>query len=60
VLTELTPIAVAVAVVCLLHRYAGMRVWHAVACIIAGLVLAGSVAGPQLTQLISDLTGGFL
>lgn len=36
------------ALVFLLVRYAGLRAWHAVACVLLGFFLASSVLGPYI------------
>jgi drug/metabolite transporter (DMT)-like permease len=59
-LSSLIPVVIAAGVVFLLHRFGGLRVWHAVVCVLAGVVLAGSVIGPQLSAILSQLSGGIL
>jgi drug/metabolite transporter (DMT)-like permease len=59
-LASLIPVAVVAVAVYLLHRYAGLKIWHAVVCVLAGVVLAGSVIGPQLSAILSQLSGGTL
>jgi uncharacterized membrane protein YfcA len=59
-LSSLIPVAVVALVVYLLHRHQGMRLWHAVVCLLAGAVLAGSVVGPDISSVLSQLSGGHL
>lgn len=44
-----------------LHKYAGMKVWHGVICVAFGFYLATSTLAPQirttLTAIIHALTG---
>jgi hypothetical protein len=44
-----------------LHRYAGLKVWHGVICILFGFYLATSTLAPEirttLTAVIHALTG---
>jgi hypothetical protein len=47
-------------VVYLLHRHQGMQLWHAIVCLLAGAVLAGSVFGPDISDVLSQLSGGHL
>ncbi len=59
-LSTLIPLAVVAIVVYLLHRYQGMQHWHAIVCLLAGAVLAGSVIGPDISNVLSQLSGGHL
>ena len=59
-LSSLIPLAVVALVVYLLHRHQGMRLWHAIACLLAGVILAGSVVGPDISNVLSQLSGGRL
>ena len=43
-LSSLIPLAVIAVVVYLLHR-SGMQLWHAIVCLVLGVVLAGTVFG---------------
>ena len=58
--SSLIPVAVAALAVYLLHRYQGMQLWHAIVCLLAGTVLAGSVVGPDISSVLSQLSGGRL
>ena len=44
-----------------LHKYAGLRVWHGVICVLFGFYLATSTLAPEirttLTAIIHALTG---
>lgn len=42
-------------VVILLYRYAGLRFWHAVACILLGFYLASSSLAPEISNLMRSL-----
>jgi hypothetical protein len=57
---EVIPLAVAALVLYLLVRRGGMRAWHAAACVLAGVLIAGSVIGPQVSGLLSQVSGGYL
>ena len=59
-LSSLIPLAVIGLVVYLLHRHQGMQLWHAIVCLLAGVVLAGSVFGPDISNVLSQLSGGHL
>jgi hypothetical protein len=58
-LSSLIPLAVIAGVVYLLHR-SGMQLWHAIVCLLAGVVLAGTAFGPQISSILSQLSGGHL
>ena len=58
--SSLIPIGVIALVVYLLHRHSGMQLWHAIVCLLAGVVLAGSVFGPDISSILSSLSGGHL
>ena len=59
-LSSLIPLAVIAIVVYLLHRHSGMQLWHAIVCLLAGVVLAGTILGPQISSILSQLSGGHL
>jgi hypothetical protein len=58
-LSSLIPVAAVGLVVYLLHR-SGMQLWHAIVCLLAGVVLAGTAFGPQISSILSQLSGGHL
>lgn len=58
-MSSLIPLAVVGGVVYLLHR-SGMQLWHAIVCLLAGVVLAGTAFGPQISSILSQLSGGRL
>lgn len=43
------------ALVFLLCRYAGLRVWHALVCIVLGFYLASSSLAPDISQITRSL-----
>ncbi len=43
------------AVVIVLCRYAGLRVWHALVCIVLGFYLASSSLAPDIAQITHSL-----
>ena len=48
-------LAVAVAVLC---RYAGLRAWHAVVCVLFGFYLASSALAPAISTATTALLDG--
>jgi len=59
-LSTLLPLAVVAGGVNLLHRHQGMQLWHAIVCLVLGVILAGTFIGPQISSLLSQLSGGHL
>ena len=41
--------------VCVLCRYAGLRVWHAAVCVIFGFYLASSSLAPDIANIMTSL-----
>jgi hypothetical protein len=37
------------------YRHMGLRVWHAVACLVLGFLLASTGAAPEISHLIAAL-----
>ena len=58
-LSSLIPLGIVAFVIYLLHRQ-GMQLWHAIVCLLAGVVLAGTVLGPDISSILSQLSGGHL
>ena len=44
-----------VIVVYVAYRHMGLKMWHAVACLILGFLLASTGAAPQINSLISGI-----
>jgi hypothetical protein len=59
-LSSLIPLAAIALVIYLLHRHSGMQLWHAIVCLLAGVVLASTAFGPQISSILSQLSGGRL
>ena len=58
---SLSAVVLLVALVFLLLRFAGLRVWHAVVCVLLGFFLASSALGPYIrdaTQAVARLLAG--
>jgi len=39
----------------LAYRYMGMRVWHAILCVLFGFLLAATTAAPQINHLLAAI-----
>jgi type IV secretory pathway VirB2 component (pilin) len=59
-LTPLIPIAVVALALWGLVQWAGARPWHLLVAVVLGVILSGTVLGPDIHQLLSQLTGGRL
>jgi hypothetical protein len=46
-------VAIAGVVVYVAWRYMGLKVWHAIVCLLFGFMLAATTAGPQIHNLIT-------
>jgi hypothetical protein len=46
-------IALVALVAWIAYRYMGLRVWHAVICLILGFLLAATAAAPEMHSLLS-------
>jgi hypothetical protein len=47
-------VLIAGVVVYLAWRYMGLKVWHAVVCLLFGFLLAATVAGPEIHNVIAE------
>lgn len=43
------------AVVWVLHRYGGLKLWHAVICLLFGFYLAATAAAPSIRHLVHSI-----
>jgi hypothetical protein len=46
-------VAIAGVIVYIAWRYMGLKVWHAIVCLLFGFLLAATTAGPQIHNLIT-------
>lgn len=58
-LESLIPVAIIALVVYLLQR-SGMQLWHALVCLVLGVALAGTIFGPDISSILSQISGGLL
>ncbi len=59
-LTPLIPIAVIALVLWGLVRYTTADLWHLLAGLVLGVILSGTILGPDLATILSQLSGGHL
>jgi hypothetical protein len=55
VMVSIPLVVLAGVVVLVLCRYVGLKVWQAVVCVLFGLLLAATVAGPAIGHALSSL-----
>ena len=59
-LAQYIPLAVTGLGVYLLVKRTGAGLWQVLAAVLLGVILAGSILGPGISNLISQLTHGYL
>ena len=57
--SSLIPLGVVAFAVWLMHRR-GLEIWQAIVCIVLGVIVAGTVLGPNISSILSQLSGGHL
>lgn len=48
-------VAIVALIVYIAYRYMGLRIWHAIACLILGFLLAATAAAPEIRNLLDGL-----
>jgi hypothetical protein len=59
-MNPLIPVVVIAALLFGLHRWRGAEIWVLVVAVVAGVVLSGTIIGPDISNLLSQLSGGRL
>ena len=59
-MNDLIPVAVIALILYGLHRWRGAEMWVLLVAVVAGVVLSGTVLGPDISNLLSQLSGGRL
>lgn len=55
-MTASIPLVVIVgAAVYVAYRYMGMRIWHAIVCLLCGFLLAATTAAPEINRLLAGI-----
>lgn len=52
-------VAIVGLVVFIAYRYMGLRIWHALACLVCGFLLAATSAAPQINHVLSAIVAWF-
>ncbi len=59
-MAALIPIAVIALVLWGLVRFTVAELWHLVVAVVLGVILSGTVLGPDIANVLSQLSGGHL
>ena len=59
-MAALIPVAVIGLVLWALAQWAGAQLWHLLIAVVLGVILSGTVLGPDITTILSQLSGGHL
>ena len=59
-LAQLAPVALIVAALWAMTRYTAAQLWHLLAGVVLCVILSGTILGPDLTTILSQLSGGHL
>lgn len=54
---SLSLVVILLAATYVLHRFFGLKIWHAVVCTVLGLYLGMSKAGPMVRELVATVVG---
>jgi len=57
---ELAPVALIVVALWAMVRYTAAQLWHLLIAVVLGVILSGTVLGPDITTILSQLSGGHL
>jgi hypothetical protein len=59
-LAQLAPVALIGAALWAMVRYTAAQLWHLLVAVVLGVILSGTVLGPDITTILSQLSGGHL
>jgi len=59
-MAALIPVAVIGLVLWALVQWAGARLWHLLIAVVLGVIVSGTVLGPDISNVLSQLSGGRL
>ena len=59
-MTAIIPVAVIALILYGLVRWAGAQAWHLLVAVVLGIALSGTVLGPDIHNILSQLSGGRL
>ena len=59
-LAQLAPVALIGAALWAMVRYTAAQLWHLLVAVVLGVILSGTIIGPDITTILSQLSGGHL
>jgi hypothetical protein len=59
-LAQLAPVALIAVALWAMVRYTAAQLWHLLIAVVLGVILSGTVLGPDITTILSQLSGGHL
>ena len=59
-LAPLAPVALIAIALWAMTRYTAAQLWHLLAGVVLGVILSGTILGPDITTILSQLSGGHL
>ena len=59
-LAQLAPVALITVALWAMTRYTAAQLWHLLARVVLGVILSGTILGPDITTILSQLSGGHL
>jgi hypothetical protein len=59
-MSALIPVAAVALVLWGLAQFAGARLWHLLVAVVLGVILSGTILGPDIRNVLSQLSGGRL
>ena len=59
-LAQLAPVALIAVALWAMVRYTAAQLWHLLIAVVLGVILSGTILGPDLTTILSQLSAGHL
>jgi hypothetical protein len=59
-MSDLIPVAIIGLILYALHRWRGAELWVLMVAVVLGVALSGTILGPDISTILSQLSGGRL
>jgi hypothetical protein len=59
-LAQIAPVALIAVALWAMVRYTAAELWHLLIAVVLGVILSGTVLGPDITTILSQISGGHL
>ena len=59
-LAQIAPVALIGVALWAMVRYTAAQLWHLLVAVVLGVILSGTILGPDITTILSQLSGGHL